>query len=26
LEVHSEDMRNNIFTELQAHPSLRMII
>lgn len=26
LEVHSEDMRNTIFTELQAHPSLRMII
>lgn len=26
LEVHSEDMRNLIFTELQRHPSLRMII
>ncbi len=26
LEVHSEDMRNFIFTELQRHPSLKMII
>lgn len=26
LEVHSEDMRNLIFSELQGHPSLKMII
>lgn len=26
MEVHSEDMRNLIFTELQRHPSLKMII
>ncbi len=26
LTVHSEDMRNSIFMELQRHPSLKMII
>lgn len=26
LQVHSEDMRNQIFTQLQGHPALRMII